>query len=127
LTTKLKAELLIAVGYFTNLSKRIAATIKLKRGIPTPLHKEDRTVLEQVILPYFSAHKQYQRILFVGCDYYTWHYKGLFSSKEYWTIEPLKERAKFGADRHIIGLMSEMDCYFQKETIDLIVVCYKCN
>lgn len=99
----------------------IAAVVKMKLGIPTPLRTEDRRILEQVVLPYFAEDSAFHRILFVGCDYYTWHYERIFCVKEYWTIEPKKLNAMFGANRHIVGYMRQIDQYFEKSGLDLII------
>lgn len=93
----------------------------MKLGIPTPLITEDRRILEQVVFPYFADDIKFYRILFVGCNYYTWHYKRIFGKKEYWTIEPNRNRAMFGSKRHIIGFMREIDQYFKEGSLDVII------
>ena len=97
------------------------AVIKMELGIPTPLLTEDRGILENVVLPYFADNGAFNRILFVGCNYYTWHYKRIFRNKEYWTIEPQILRAMFGAKRHVVGFMRQIDQYFDEGSLDVII------
>jgi SAM-dependent methyltransferase len=99
----------------------IKAAIMVKIGIPTPLRKKDRSILEEVILPYFGLDSKFRRILFVGCEKFTWHYKRIFCGKEYWTIDPVEWNAIFGAQRHIVGYLNQIDRYFEKNSLDLIV------
>jgi hypothetical protein len=99
----------------------LVAARRMKSGIPTPLRSEDRRILEQFILPYFAENGSFYRILFVGCEYYTWHYRKIFETKEYWTIEPRTNKAIFGAERHIIGYMGQVDTYFEKGSLDAII------
>lgn len=106
----------IKYDYFVAL-----AIVKMQFGIPSPLVKEDRRILEKIVLPYFAENQDFNRILFIGCEYYTWHYKKLFNSKEYWTIEPKRLNSLFGAKRHIRGLMNQIDRYFENGSFDAIV------
>ena len=93
----------------------------MKIGIPTPILTEDRRVLEKLILPYFANDKNFYRILFVSVAKYTWHYKRIFSEKEYWTIEPRLSNAIYCAKRHIIGYLDHIDRYFAENSLDLII------
>jgi hypothetical protein len=95
--------------------------MRMKMGIPTALETEDRRILEDVILPYFAQNKAFSRILFIGCAVYTWHYKRIFTHKEYWTMEPNSFRAMFGAKKHIIAYMGQINQYFAEGTLDVIV------
>lgn len=102
-------------------ARGVTAVTKMKLGIPTPLRTEGRQILEQVVLPYFVEDSSFHRILFVGCEYYTWHYQKIFQTKEYWTIEPNVKRAKFGAKRHIIGYLRQIGEYFEENSLDSII------
>ncbi len=68
----------------------------------------DRIVLETRILPYFQLDDSVQRILFVGCDWYTAGYARLFAHKEFWTMDPDAARANYGAPRHQVAPMRTM-------------------
>ena len=82
----------------------------------------DRRLLEQVIIPYFIANEEYQKILFVGCDWYTKHYRKVFASKEYWTIEIDPAKARYGSEKHhIIDYVQNLDAHFNNNYLDLII------
>ena len=97
------------------------AILKMKMGIATPLRNEARRVLEYVILQYFAENNAFYRILFIGCDYYTWHYKRIMRGKEYWTVDPIVLKVLFGAKRHIVDYVQRIDHYFKENSLDLIV------
>lgn len=117
----LKKHLIKFSNIFLQTVAEIRAITLMKIGIPTPIRSEDRRVLEQVILPFFANDHNFCRILFVGTAKYTWHYRKIFSEKEYWTIEPRLLNAMYGAKRHIIGCLDDIDRYFRKNSIDLII------
>ena len=56
-------------------------------GLHTALKTPDRLVLDRVILPALAADPEYRRVIFVGCDWYTQHYEGMFAGRDYWTID----------------------------------------
>jgi hypothetical protein len=109
------------VHYDEPIAREIVAAIKMKLGIPTPLRTKDRRILEQLVFPYFVKDIHFHRILFVGCDYYTWHYRKIFQTKEYWTIEPRAIMSVFGAKRHIIGYLRQIDEHFEKDSLNVII------
>ncbi len=81
--------------------KRVSTRIVVAMGADLRLRTPDRHVLENLIFPYFSADPLFQRILFVGCDWYTRGYASIFRAKEYWTMEPKHSRRWFGSALHI--------------------------
>jgi hypothetical protein len=90
--------------------------------IESYLRTEDRRVLEQIIYPYLLSAKQYQQILFVGCQWYTRAYNKRFEGKkDYWTIDIDQQRTRHGAKQHIVDGMQNMRKYFQADTLDLIL------
>ena len=95
-------------------------TLRSRLGLDSPLKTDDRRLLEGVIIPFFKEAAQTQRILFVGCDFYTTHYERLFGEKEYWTLDKDAGRAKYGARRHVIAALAEVDRHFS--ALDLILV-----
>lgn len=90
-------------------------------GLSAPRHTEDRRVLEQVILPAYAARSDIQRVLFVGCAAYTQPYGELFSGREYWTIDPVARRRRFGSQRHIVDRLENLDGHVRAEYFDLIL------
>jgi hypothetical protein len=90
-------------------------------GLPSQLHTEDRRVLEQVILPQYASRSDIARILFVGCAAYTQQYGRLFGSREYWTIDPLQRRQRYGSERHIVDTLQNLGRHVAPGYFDLIV------
>lgn len=90
-------------------------------GWEMPLPYHDRYILEQKIIPFFIAQKEFAKVLFVGCGSYTKHYEKWFSKKEYWTIDINPMKKFYGAKKHITGSMSDLNLYFQENDLDLIL------
>jgi SAM-dependent methyltransferase len=98
----------------------VIGTLRSRLGLDSPLKTDDRRLLEGVIIPFFRDAHEFQRILFVGCDFYTTHYERLFGGKEYWTLDKDPGRAKYGAPRHVVAPLSEVDRHFT--SLDVILV-----
>ena len=90
-------------------------------GLPSQLHTEDRRVLEQVILPLYASRSDIARILFVGCAAYTQQYGELFGNREYWTIDPVARRRRYGSERHIVDTLQNLGRHVAPDYFDLIV------
>ena len=90
-------------------------------GLPSPPQTEDRRVLEQVILPEYASRLSISRILFVGCAAYTQPYGRFFRNREYWTIDPVERRRRYGSDRHIVDTLQNLGGHVAPEYFDLIV------
>lgn len=90
-------------------------------GLHTALKTPDRLVLDGVILPALAADREYRRVIFVGCDWYTQHYEGMFAGRDYWTIDMDPSRARHGAKQHLIGPMVEIGGRFGESSVDLII------
>jgi SAM-dependent methyltransferase len=96
--------------------------VRKRLGLPVAMETEDRRVLENIIFPYYLSDPNVKSVLFVGCDWYTRHYQRFyFSNVDYWTIEPAAERRKFGAKRHVVAPLENLDAHFSPQTFDLIV------
>ncbi len=90
--------------------------------MPTPLHTEDRSVLEQVIFRYYASLPEVKRVLFVGCQWYTSHYgRRFFPQHDYWTIEPDEKWRKHGGRQHIVAPLEDLDTHFPPDYFDLIL------
>jgi hypothetical protein len=92
----------------------------LKAGFNLRLNSDNRRLLEQRIVPYFVDHEEFPRILFVGCDWYTYGYRRVFRDKEYVTIEIDPARARFGARRHVVDSVTNVAKYFSPGELDVI-------
>lgn len=83
--------------------------------------RADRRLLEGVILPWLLAQASWQRVLFVGCAWYTQRYHPLFQHKDYWTLEADPRAARYGAPRHITGRLEQLPAFMAPESLDVIV------
>jgi hypothetical protein len=108
------SRLLTDFGY----TKRV---IRYLLGLPVPLNTEDRRILEQVIFPHFLRLPNTQRILFVGCDWYTKHYeRAFFRGREFRTIDVSPKARKFGGSKHTVAGLGELDAHFAEGYFDII-------
>ncbi len=82
---------------------------------------EDRRLLEQVILPAYARRADIERVLFVGCAAYTQPYGALFSGREYWTIDPVLRRRRYGSEHHIVDRLENLGIHVRDGHFDLIV------
>src|SRR5881396_3508512 len=48
-------------------------------GLPNPMRTRDRDTLEKVILAHYVKRADIERVLFVGCAWYTRHYETAFA------------------------------------------------
>ena len=90
--------------------------------LPTPLDTEDRHTLEQVVFKYLLALPNTNRVLFVGCDWYTRHYeRTFFRDREYWTIDVSPDARRFAGKRHIVAPLQDLGRHFPEGHFDLII------
>jgi hypothetical protein len=90
-------------------------------GLDVSLGGKDRRVLEQTILPGFQARQDLQRILFVGCEWYTKFYPKIFAGREFCTIDNDPTKARWGGSTHVVGSFQELTSHFPAERFDLIL------
>lgn len=102
--------------------RKAANKILVGLGADLRLKTLDRAVLEETILPYFAQDPHFQRILFIGCDWYTKGYARLFAAKEYWTLEPNRHRRKFGAARHVQDVAQNVARHFRPGALDVVIM-----
>lgn len=93
----------------------------LARHIGTFHLSEDRKLLESVILTYLRDDSAIKRILFIGCEWYTKSYESLFRSTEYWTLEIDPAKRRYGARRHIVDALKNLERHAPAEYFDAIV------
>lgn len=89
-----------------------------------PRHRApDRVIFDDEILPALARHARGQRVLFVGCDWYTTHVEDLFrDAATYTTLEIDPGRAKHGAKRHIVAPLSDLSRHVETGALDLILM-----
>lgn len=90
-------------------------------GRPTRRRTSDRWLLERSILPALARRPGMRRVLFVGCARYTQHYESIFAGAEYWTLDPVPARRRWGAQRHIADVLQRVDRHVPPAQFDLIV------
>jgi hypothetical protein len=96
----------------TAIVKRWYALMERWSLEPRRIASPDRTVLEETILPHFAQQTTVERILFVGCAAYTQWYETIFPHKEYWTIELQAMKRQYGATRHVVGSVTDLQQHF---------------
>jgi hypothetical protein len=94
----------------------------IRFGIDTRKKRSDRVVLEQTIFPALQRDPQYQKILFVGCAWYTLHYPSMFREKDFRTMEIDPDEARYGATKHIVGSCESLDSHFALSELDCLVL-----
>jgi SAM-dependent methyltransferase len=97
------------------------AALRRRLGLPTPLDTVDRRILEELIFPYYSSDIAFKKILFVGCAVFTSHYqRDFFADKEFWTIEPNPEQARFGSTNHVVAPLEDASKHLAPGYFDVI-------
>jgi hypothetical protein len=107
------------VAYVVQESSKLIDTFSLE---PTQITSHDRSILEEILLPYFAKNISFHKILFVGCSAYTQWYEKIFDGKEYWTIDPKHVKRKYGAKYHIVDSITNIGRYVSKNYFDVIIM-----
>ena len=90
-------------------------------GLPNPMRTRDRDTLEQVILPAYAARSDIERVLFVGCAWYTRHYERMLPGRDYRTIDPDPWKKRFGSRRHLVAGLEGLGAHVAPGSLDLVV------
>lgn len=109
------------VRLLRHLKMALAARTRLALGYPAPLDTADRRVLEQQILPALAGDPAIARVVFVGCDWYTAHYERLLAGVSLHTLDPAPGRRRYGAARHHVAGLQQLDRLFAPASLDAIV------
>lgn len=94
----------------------------LRCGVGPKLKEQDRLVLETAIFPYLRGRDDIQRVLFVGCHWYTWHYNKTFAAKDYTTLEIDPARKRYGAKQHIVDSVENVTDHFAEGSLDAVLL-----
>ena len=113
---------MLSQPFVAYIVQRVSGLIDTFSLEPERIASQDRIVLEEVILSYFSRESVIKKVLFVGCSAYTYHYKEIFSTQEYWTIDPKRVKRKYGSERHIIDSITNIEKYIAKNYFNMIVM-----
>jgi len=111
----------VVVSAVQGLLRTAMLTVRRALGLPAQLTTEDRRVLEQMILPEYARRTDIARILFVGCAAYTQRYGELFGTREYWTIDPVARRSRYGSRHHIVDQLQSLGRHVEPAYFDLII------
>lgn len=100
----------------------LSIQLRTTLGIPARLDSPDRHVLEQQLLPHFAGRPEMQRVLFVGCDWYSKHYQHYFShARRFLTLDADPRQRRYGGPEHLTGSMEGMANRLAPSSLDLIV------
>ena len=91
-------------------------------GVDIRKKRRDRAVLEQVIFPELLRSADLNRILFVGCAWYTLHYPRLFRERDFITMEISPEEARYGSAHHIVDSCENIDRHFSPVSLDVVIL-----
>ena len=87
---------------------------------PSSIKSHDRFILERKIFPYILSNCK--KVLFVGCAKYTKSYNQVFSQIEYWTMDFLEAKSRYGSKNHVQGNLTELSKYFKKDYFNAIIL-----
>jgi SAM-dependent methyltransferase len=62
-----------------------------------------------------------QHVLFVGCAVHTAHYESLFPGRDFVTIDVDPTKARYGARRHVVDTIANLESHFEADTLDVVV------
>jgi hypothetical protein len=100
----------------------LSAELKHLVGVDSYLENEDRRILEEVIFPYFLHDDRYKNVLFVGTSWCTRGYNRRFElQKNYSTIDSSPWKRRYGAKRHVVAPLQDLERHFPAGTLDLII------
>lgn len=108
--------------------KNILRTIKLhikdiliSLGFRLPMRTDDRRVLEQIIFTWITNEAGLQKVLFVGCDWYTAYYHKLIPHKEFQTMDYDPAKARYGSRQHKIGAVQDVAELYPARAFDVVI------
>ena len=82
----------------------------------------DRHVLEERIFPALQERPEVRSLLFVGCARYTRRYPELFAQREFWTIDPDPEVARYGSSHHVIDSITNLRSHVGPASLDAVIL-----
>lgn len=98
---------------------------KLREALPgtTRIRSADRALLEEELLPAYAADARLEKLLFVGCDWYTRDYPALFDPdrSRFRSIDFDAKKAVHGTPDHIVAPLQEIDRHVAAQSADVVV------
>ena len=86
------------------------------RSVILKWKNESRYIVEKKLFPLIKNKK----VLLVGCDYYVQDYPKKLRKNQVYSIDKNPKVEKFGAKKHVIGNVAEVDKYFKEDFFDVI-------
>ncbi|MEP7300044.1 MAG: class I SAM-dependent methyltransferase [Caldimonas sp.] len=103
------------------ISHLLMARSRIALGYPARMNTADRKVLEEQILPALARDPTVTSLVFVGCDWYTMDYERLLPGVTVHTLDPDPRRCRYGAARHSLLALQDMETVFAPASLDAIV------
>jgi SAM-dependent methyltransferase len=81
----------------------------------------DRYLLEHALFPALLADPGVQRVLFVGCEWYTRRYPQRFAGRSFVTIDVDPAKARYGGRPHLVASFADVDHHVAAGSLDAVV------
>lgn len=91
------------------------------KGLSLRLNFVDRVFLEDRVFPWMLEQRDLQRVLFIGCDWYTRAYPSIFKTREFWTVDADPLKARHGGEHHVVDRLENLSRRFTPGYFDAIV------
>jgi hypothetical protein len=87
------------------------------------IKRDDRNILETVIIPYVLAERDPGRVLDIGREEYEHFYNQFFAGRELWTMDIDPERTDFGSKgRHITDSVANVREHFNPDYFGFVLM-----
>lgn len=122
--SRLPRGLAVWLGLPAGAKLRWAAR-KLRDSLPGMHHiaSADRRLLEGELLRGYAADPALQKLLFIGCEWYTEDYAALFDPDRgrFRTVDIDPAKARYGSADHVVAPMQEMHRFIAPGSVDVVV------
>ena len=103
--------------YYRNLAREIVS----RHVAAVRPEYEDRSVLEQIIIPFVLSRFEPATVLDVGREPYEAFYNEFFEGRELWTLDRNPDRRPFGAANHIVDDAASLTDHFPPDYFDFVL------
>jgi len=102
--------------------RRFARSVVVRHVTAVRPAYHDRSVLEQIIIPFVLSRFEPETVLDIGREPYEVFYNEFFEGRELWTVDRDPERARFGASNHIVDDAAHVDRHFPADYFDFVLM-----
>lgn len=102
-------------------SSHVIKRLLSRLGVDTYLDSDDRRVLEEEIIPWLRSLPSSNRVLFVGCEWFTRGYRKWFEADSYWTMDWDPRKRRYGAKLHLTDSMTNISKHFGAGSLDIVI------